>query len=102
MKPKIDQTVSEYIECSRLMSQSIYGNKIRQTLLLDGVDHPVDLPRISQINRVSHKIHAMTRKRITVVPRKSTSLGATEAVDAFLTEISDLRATNYNSSTNLV
>ena len=89
MKPKIDQTVFEYIECSRRMSPSIYGNEIRQRFLLDGVVHPVDLPSISQINRVSQKQHAMTRKRITVVPLESTSLGATEAVDAFLTEISN-------------
>ena len=53
-------------------------------------------PSISQINRVSQKQHAMTRKRITVVPRESNSLGATEAVDAFLTEISNLRAANLH------
>ena len=47
-------------------------------------------------SRVSQKQHAMTRKRITVVPRESTSLGATEAVDASLTEISNLRATNLH------
>ena len=34
----------------------------------------------------------MTRKRITVVPRESTTPSATEAVDAFLNEISNFRA----------
>ena len=42
VKPKVDQTVSEYIECCRLMNPSIYGSEIRQRLLLDGVVHPVD------------------------------------------------------------
>ena len=69
VKPKVDQTVSEYIECCRLLNPSIYGSEIRQTLLLDGVVHPVDIPSVSQINRVSHTQHAMTRKRIEV-PRK--------------------------------
>ena len=71
MKPKVDQTVSEYIECCRLMNPSIYGSEIRQRLLLDGVVHPLDIPTVSQINRVSHTQHAMsTRKKITVVPRE--------------------------------
>ena len=74
------------------MSPSIYGSEIRQRLLLDGVIHPVDLPSVSQINRVSHTQHAMTRKRITVVPRESTTPTVTEAVDAFLDEISHFRA----------
>ena len=85
-------TVSEYIECCRLMNPSIYGSEIRQRVLLDGVVHPVDIPSVSQINRVSHTQHAMTRKRITVVPRESTTPSATEAVDVFLNEISNLRA----------
>ena len=68
MKAKVDQTVSEYIECCRLMNPSICGSEIRQRLLRDGVVHPVDIPSVSQINRVSHTQHAMTRKRITVVP----------------------------------
>jgi len=96
VKPKIDQTVSEYIECCRLMSPSIYGSEIRQRLLLDGVVHPVDLPSVSQINRVSHTQHAMRRKRITVVPRESTAPTVTEAVDAFLNEISNFRAPKLN------
>ena len=92
VKPKVDQTVSEYIECCRLMNPGIYGSEIRQRLLLDGVVHPVDIPSVSQINRVSHTQHAMTRKRITVDPRESTTSSATEAVDAFLNEISNFRA----------
>ena len=68
---------------------SIYGSEIRQRLLLDGVFHPVDLPSVSQINKVSHTQYEMTRKRITVVPRESTTPSATEAVDAFLNEISN-------------
>ena len=90
VKPKVDQTVSEYIECCRLMNPSIYGSEIRQRLLFDGVVHPVDIPSVSPINRVSHTQHAMTRKRITVDPRESTTPSATEAVDAFL----------YNESSN--
>ena len=38
----------------------------------------------------------MTKKRISDVPRESTLLGATEALDAFLTKISNLRATNLH------
>ena len=30
VKPKVDQTISEYIECCRLMNPSIYGSEIRQ------------------------------------------------------------------------
>ena len=74
------------------MNPSTYGSEIRQRLLLDGVVHSVDIPSVSQINRVSHTQHAMTRKRITVVPRESTTPSATEAVDVFLNEISNLRA----------
>ena len=96
VKPKVDQTVSEYIECCRLMNPSIYGSEIRQRLLLDGVVHPVDVPSVSQINRVSHTQHAMTRKRITAVPRESTTPSATEAVDAFLKEISNFRASKLH------
>ena len=92
VKPKVDQTVSEYIECCRLTNPSIYGSEIRQRLLLDGVVHPVDIPSVSPINRISHTQHAMTRKRITVVPSKSTTPSPTEAVDAFLNEISNFRA----------
>ena len=92
VKPKVDKTVSEYIECCRLVNPSIHGSEIRQRLLLDGVVHPEDIPSVSQINRVSHTQHAMTRKRITVVPRESTTPSATEAVDAFLNEISNFRA----------
>ena len=62
VKPKVDQTASEYIECCRLMNPSIYGSEIRQRLLLDGVVHPVDIPSVSQINRVSHTQHAMRRE----------------------------------------
>ena len=96
VKPKVDQTASEYIECCRLMNPSIYGSEIRQRLLLDGVVHPADIPSVSQINRVSHTQHAMTRKRITVVPRESTTPTATEAVDAFLNEISNFRASKLH------
>ena len=80
------------------MNPSIYGNEIRQRLLLDGVVHPVDIPSVSQINRLSHTHvqHAMTRKRITVVPRESTTPTATEAVDAFLNEISNFRASKLH------
>ena len=92
VKPKVDQTVSEYIECCRLTNPSIYGIEIRQRLLLDGIVHPVDISSISQTNRVSHTQHAMTRKIITVVPRESTTPSVMEAVDAFLNEISNLRA----------
>ncbi|XP_068735514.1 paired box protein Pax-2a-like [Montipora capricornis] len=92
VKPKGDQTVSEYIECCRLMNPSIYGSEIRQRLLLDGVVHPAEIPSVSQINRVSHTQHAITRKRITVDPRESTTPSATEAVDAFLNEISNFKA----------
>ena len=61
-KPEVDQTASEYIECCRLMNPSIYGSEIRQRLLLDGVVHPVDIPSVSQMNRVSHTQHAMRRE----------------------------------------
>ena len=61
-KPKVDQTASERIECCKLMNPSIYGSEIRQRLLLDGVVHPVDIPSVSQINRVSHTQHAMRRE----------------------------------------
>ena len=96
VKPKVDQTASEYIERCRLMNPSIYGSEIRQRLLLDGVVHPVDIPSVSQINRVSQTQHAMTRKRITVVLRESTTPTATEAVDAFLNEISNFRASKLH------
>jgi len=86
-QPKVDQTVSEYIECCRLMNPSIYWSEIRQRLLLDGVVHPIDIPSVSQINR-----HAMTRKRTRVVPCESTTPSATEAVDAFFNEISNFTA----------
>ena len=94
-KPKVDQTASEYIECCKLMNPSIYGSEIRQRLLLDGVIHPVDTPSVSQINRVPHTQHAMTRKRIAVVPCKSTTPSATEAVDSFLNEILNFRTQSY-------
>ena len=96
VRPKVDQTASKYIECCRLMNPSIYGSEIRQRLLLDGVVHPVDIPSVSQINRVSQTQHAMTRKRITVVLRESTTPTATEAVDAFLNEISNFRASKLH------
>ena len=92
VKPKVDQTVSEYIECCRLMNPRIYGSEIRQRLLLDGIVHPLDLPSISQINRVSHTQYAMTRKIITAISCKSTTPSAVEAVDAFLNKISNFRA----------
>ena len=96
VKPKVDQTVSEYIERCRLTNPSIYGSEIRQRLLLDGVVHPLDIPSVSQINRVSQTQHAMTWKRITVIPRESTTPTATEAVDAFLNEISNFRASKLH------
>lgn len=96
LKPKIDQTVSEYIEVERLVKPSIYGSEIRERLLLDGVVHPTDLPSVSQINKVSQKQHAMTRKRITVVPRESTSNNVTEAVVDFLTEVTNFDATKLH------
>ena len=74
MKPKINQTVSEYIEVERLMKPRVYGSEIRKRLLIDGVVHPTDLPNISQINKVSRKQHAMTRKKTTAVPRESTRI----------------------------
>ena len=54
VKPKVDQTVSEYIECCRLLNPSIYESEIRQRLLLDGVVHPVDIPSVSQINSFTY------------------------------------------------
>ena len=56
VKPKVDQTVSEYIECCRLMNPSIYGSEIRQSLILDGVVHPVVIPSDSQINIHIHNM----------------------------------------------
>ena len=99
VKSKVDQTVSEYTECCKLMNPSIYGSEIRQRLLFDGVVHPAD---VSQINRVSHTQHAMTRKRITVVPRESTTPTATEAVVLSLTKFQTLGHQSYIFSTNLV
>lgn len=74
------------------MNPSFYGSEVRQRLLLDGVVHPLDIPSVSQINRVSHTQHAMTRNKVTVVPRESTTPSATEAVDAFVNESSNFRA----------
>ena len=78
------------------MNPSIYGSEIRQRLLLDGIVHPVDIPSVYQINRVSHTQHAMTRKRITVVPRESTTPTVTEVVDALLNKISNCKASKLH------
>ena len=61
VKPKVDQTVSEYIECCRLMNPSIYGSEIRQRLLLDGVVHPVDIPSVSTCNDKEENNSCSTR-----------------------------------------
>ena len=87
-KPKIDLIASEYIEVERRMKPSIYGSEIRERLLLDGVLHPMDIPSISQINKVSQNEHAMTRKKISSIPRESTTPDITRKVDDYLAEIS--------------
>jgi len=78
------------------MKPSIYGSESRVRLLLDGVVHPTYLPSISQINKVSRKQHAMTRKKITVIPREFTAPNLTEAVDDFLSETASLDATKLH------
>lgn len=88
-KPKkIDIAASEYIEVERLIKPTVYGAEINQRLLLDGVLHPNDIPSVSQVNKVSRNKHMMTRKRITVVPKESTTPDVIQKTNDYLTEIS--------------
>ncbi|XP_068734513.1 paired box protein 6 homolog [Montipora capricornis] len=75
---KVDLYASEYTEVQRLVKPSIYASEIRQRLLLDGVLHPTDLPSSSQINKLSRNEHAMTRKKISVIPCESTTTEVTD------------------------
>ena len=93
---KVDRYASEYIEAQRLMKPSIYASEIRQRLLLDGVLHPNDLPSNSQINKLSRNEHAMTRKKISVIPRESTTTDVTEKTDDYLYEISTFHPTQLH------
>ena len=85
---KVDLYASDYIEAHRLMKPSIYASEIRQRLLLDGVLHQNDLPSISQINKLSRYEHAMTTKKISVIPRESTTTEVTDRTDDYRNEIS--------------
>ena len=85
---KIDLDASEYLEVQRLVKPSIYASEIKDRLLLDGVVHPDDLPSISQINKTSRNKHAMTRKRITTIPRESTTHEVTQKANVYLARIS--------------
>ena len=93
---KVDIYASEYIEAQRLVKPSIYASEIRQRLLLDGVLHPIDLPSISQINKLSRNEHAMTRKKISVIPRESTTTEVTDRTNAYLNEISTFLPTQLH------
>lgn len=85
------QPTSQYIEVQRLMKPSVYGSEIKQRLLLDGALHPADIPSISEINKVSHFNHQMTRKKISVIPQKSTTHQVQQQRNDFLAEISTFR-----------
>ena len=93
---KVDLYASEYAEAQRLMKPSIYASEIRQRLLLDGVLHPNDLPSNSQINKLSRYEHAMTRKKISVIPRESTTTEVTDRTDDYLNEISTFHPTQMH------
>lgn len=88
--PKINQDALEYIEVQQLVQPSIYGSKLRQRILLDGIVHPADLPSVSQINRVAHEQLLMTKKKITCIPIESTTPRVEAAVDNFLAEIAQI------------
>ena len=93
---KVDLYASEYIEVQRLVKPSIYASEIRQRLLLDGVLHPTDLPSTSQINKLSRNEHAITRKKISVIPRESTTTEVTDRIDDYLNEISTFHPTQLH------
>lgn len=88
---KIDTTASEYVEVERLAKPSTYAREIKQHLLLDGVLHPNDIPSISQINKLSSNQHAMTRKKLTVIPRESLNPDIKQKTNDYLTKISQFR-----------
>ena len=77
---KVDLYASEYVEIRRLVKPSIYASEIRQRLLREGVLHPTDLPSSSQINKLSQNEHAMTTKKISVIPRESTTTEVTDSI----------------------
>ena len=93
---KVDLHASEYIEAQRLIKPGIYASEIRQRLLLDGVLHPIDLPSSSQINKLSRNEQAMTRKKISVIPRESTMTEVTDKTDDYLNEISTFHPTQLH------
>ena len=93
---KVDLHASEFIEAQRLIKPSIYASEIRQRLLLDGVLHPIDLPSSSQVNKLSRNEHAMTRKKISVIPRESTMTEVTDKTDDYLNEISTFHPTQLH------
>ena len=56
----------------------------------------IDLPSVSQINKVICKDLVMTRKKITAIPLESTTPETTAAIDDFLTEIADINPTTLH------
>ena len=93
---KVDLHASEYIEAQQLITPSIYASEKKQRLLLDGVLHPIDLPSSSQINKLSRNEHAMTRNKISLIPRESTKTEVTDKTDDYLNEISTFHPTQLH------
>ncbi|KAL9976754.1 hypothetical protein ACROYT_G014083 [Oculina patagonica] len=93
---KIDQDALDYIEVQKLMKPSIYGRELQERLLLDGVVNPADIPSVSQINKVVREKLIMTRKKISVIPVESATPHNLQRIDEYLTEISNINATNLH------
>ena len=95
-RPKIDEAALEHMEVQKVRKPSIYSSEIQRTLFLDGVVHPANLPSVSQISKVIRKDLVMTRKKITAIPRESTTPQTTSSIDDFLTEIPDINPTTLH------
>ena len=80
-EPKIDLNVLKYIEVQKRIKPSTYASEIQQRLLLDGVIHPNDLPRTSQINRRPRQDLMFSKKKLTVCPLEAEKPGALERQD---------------------
>ncbi|XP_078360588.1 uncharacterized protein LOC144644901 [Oculina patagonica] len=95
-RPTMTPDVVDYVEVEKLMKPSIYSGELQERMVLDGVVHPLDVPRKAAITECIRSDLLMTHKKLSVTPLESTTANNVALKDAFLDQDSDLNpATLY-------
>ena len=80
----------------KLCKPSITRSELQQSILLDGIVHPADLPSKSEISKCIREDLVMTKKKIQQVPIEAKKPINVEHINFFLDQVSDLPPTTIH------